>query len=105
MAALKGNALLFIFITVCLDAIGLGIIIPVLPDLLKEVSQSGIGAAAKWGGLLAASYAVMQFVFGPLLGSLSDRLGRRPILLFGLIALCIDSVSYTHLTLPTTPYV
>lgn len=90
MPSLKGNALLFIFGTVCLDAIGLGIIIPVLPDLLKEVSDSGIGAAARWGGLLAAAYAIMQFVFGPLLGSLSDRFGRRRVLLVGLAALCID---------------
>ena len=90
MPGIKGNALLFIFGTVCLDAIGLGIIIPVLPDLLKEVSDSGIGTAARWGGLLAASYAIMQFVFGPLLGSLSDRFGRRRVLLVGLVALCVD---------------
>jgi len=90
MKAVKGNALLFIFGTVCIDAIGLGIIIPVMPDLLKEVSDSGIAHAARWGGLLAASYAIMQFVFGPLLGSLSDRFGRRPVLLIGLVALCVD---------------
>lgn len=87
---LKGNALLFIFITVTLDSIGLGIIIPVLPDLLKQVMDAGIGEAAKWGGILTASYAVTQFLFGPLLGSLSDKYGRRPILLVGLVALSVD---------------
>lgn len=84
------SAMLFIFGTVCIDAIGLGIIIPVLPDLLKEVAQVDIGEAARWGGILTASYAVMQFLVGPLLGSLSDRFGRRPVLLAGLLALCID---------------
>jgi len=89
---LKGNALLFIFITVTLDAIGLGIIIPVLPELLKEVMNAGIGEAAKWGGILAASYAVTQFLFGPLLGSLSDKVGRRPVLLIGLVVLSVDYI-------------
>lgn len=87
---LRGNALLFIFITVTLDSIGLGIIIPVMPDLLKEVMNAGIGEAAKWGGILTASYAVTQFLFGPFLGSLSDKVGRRPVLLLGLVALSID---------------
>lgn len=87
---LKGNALLFIFVTVTLDSIGLGIIIPVLPNLLKQVMDVGIGEAAKWGGILTASYAVTQFLFGPLLGSLSDKVGRRPVLLIGLVALSID---------------
>lgn len=86
----KNKPLLFIFITVCLDAIGLGIIIPVLPDLLKEVLGSGIAQAALWGGILSAGYAVMQFLFGPLVGSLSDQFGRRPVLLIGLGFLCID---------------
>ena len=90
MPEVKNNALLFIFITVCLDAIGLGIIIPVLPDLLTEVTREGIGTAARWGGLLTASYAVTQFLFGPLLGSLSDKFGRRPVLLIGLVTLAID---------------
>ena len=90
LKVLKGNALLFIFITVTLDSIGLGIIIPVLPELLKQVMDAGIGEAAKWGGILTASYAVTQFLFGPLLGSLSDKVGRRPVLLLGLVALSID---------------
>lgn len=87
---LTGNALVFIFVTVTLDSIGLGIIIPVLPDLLKQVMDAGIGEAAKWGGILTASYAVTQFLFGPLLGSLSDKVGRRPVLLLGLVALSLD---------------
>ncbi len=92
MSRVKGsrNSIFFIFITVALDAIGLGIIIPVLPDLMKEVNNVDIGGAALWGGLLATSYAVTQFLFGPLLGSLSDRYGRRPVLLLGLLMLFFD---------------
>lgn len=88
--AFNRKSLIFIFVTVALDAIGLGIIIPVLPDLLQEVMDVSVGSAARWGGLLATSYAITQFVFGPMLGSLSDRYGRRPVLLLGLIFLCID---------------
>ncbi len=84
------GALLFIFVTVSLDAIGIGIILPVLPDLLQTVVGSDLATAARWGGVLAASYAFMQFLFGPLLGSLSDKLGRRPVLLVGLFLLAVD---------------
>jgi DHA1 family tetracycline resistance protein-like MFS transporter len=88
----NGNAIVFVLVTVALDSIGLGIIIPVLPDLVQEVAEVDLAKAAQWGGVLAASYAVTQFLFGPLLGSLSDRYGRRPVLLLGLIALSIDYV-------------
>ncbi len=88
--AFSRSSLVFIFVTVALDAIGLGIIIPVLPDLLQEVMDVDVGGAARWGGLLATSYAITQFFFGPMLGSLSDRFGRRPVLLLGLVFLCID---------------
>lgn len=90
MGSTAKNSIVFICITVCLDSIGIGIILPVMPELLKEVSHIGVAEAAFYGGLLAASYAVMQFMFGPLLGSLSDRYGRRPILLAGLICLSLD---------------
>ena len=77
-------ALSFILITVTLDAIGIGLIFPVMPDLIESVTGEGLATAALWGGVLATSYAVMQFIFGPVIGSLSDWYGRRPVLLLSL---------------------
>lgn len=82
--------LLFILLTVALDAIGIGLIFPVMPDLIREVSFTTLSEAAVWGGILATSYAVMQFLFGPLLGALSDRFGRRPVLLLSLGLMMTD---------------
>jgi DHA1 family tetracycline resistance protein-like MFS transporter len=84
------SAIVFVFLTVCIDAIGFGIIIPVLPDLIAEVSNTTISGAALWGGYLSFSYAVMQFAFGPAIGNLSDRYGRRPVLLVSLFMLAAD---------------
>lgn len=83
-------ALTFILATVTLDAIGIGLIFPVMPDLIREVTGEDLAHAALWGGVLATSFAVMQFLFGPILGSLSDRYGRRPILLLSLLVMGID---------------
>jgi DHA1 family tetracycline resistance protein-like MFS transporter len=63
-----------------------------MPDLIQEVNGGTLGTAAIWGGILATSFAVMQFLFGPLLGSLSDRFGRRPILLVSLAVMAGDYV-------------
>ncbi len=71
----------FIFITVVLDAMGIGLILPVMPELIMEVRGADISTAAIWGGILSSIFAVMQFLFSPTLGSLSDRYGRRPVLL------------------------
>jgi DHA1 family tetracycline resistance protein-like MFS transporter len=79
--------LIFILLTVTLDAIGIGLIFPVMPDLLAQVTGGSLSQAAVWGGTLAASFAVMQFLFGPLIGSLSDRHGRRPVLIIALGAM------------------
>ena len=84
------NAILFIFITLLIDVIGLGIIIPVLPTLLTELTRESVADAASEGGWLMFAYAIMQFVFSPILGNLSDRYGRRPIILFSLFGLGID---------------
>ena len=84
------HAAMFVFLTVCLDSIGIGIIIPVLPDLIRELAGLGLDGAAIWGGWLSFSYAIMQFIFGPLIGNLSDRFGRRPVLLASLGILAID---------------
>lgn len=69
---------------------GIGLILPVMPDLIAEVQGGTLGSAAVWGGILASVFAVMQFVFGPIVGSLSDRYGRRPILLVSLGVMCLD---------------
>ena len=81
---------LFVFGTVAIDAMGIGIIIPVMPDLLEELSALPLGEAARWGGYLAFSYALMQFLFSPLIGALSDRFGRRPVLMVSLGTLGVD---------------
>lgn len=82
----------FILLTVMIDAMGIGLIVPVMPDLIQEVQGMGLGTAALWGGVLATTFAAMQFLFGPLLGALSDRYGRRPILLVSLVVLAIDYI-------------
>lgn len=80
----------FIFITILIDVIGFGIIIPVLPDLIKELAHTDLSHASEYGGWMLFAYAVMQFIFAPLLGNLSDRYGRRPVLLFSLLGFAID---------------
>ncbi len=83
-------ALTFILATVTLDAIGIGLIFPVMPELIEDVTGGTLSQAALWGGLLATSFAVMQFLFGPLMGALSDRFGRRPVLLVSLSVMAVD---------------
>lgn len=82
----------FIMITVTLDAMGIGLILPVMPDLIAEIRGTGLSDAALWGGILSASYAVMQFGCAPMLGNLSDRFGRRPVLLLSMGVLALDYV-------------
>lgn len=85
-------ALSFILITVLIDAIGIGLIFPVMPDLMVEVTGRPLADAALWGGVLATAFAVMQFVCGPVVGNLSDRFGRRPVLLASLAVMALDYV-------------
>lgn len=85
-------ALGFIFITLLLDVIGFGLIIPVLPGLLEEMTGGDLSTAAKWGGLLMFTYAGMQFLFSPIVGGLSDQFGRRPVILASLFAFGIDFI-------------
>lgn len=80
----------FVLFTVMLDAIGFGLIMPVMPDLMLDLGNSDLGKAAIWGGILSSVFAFMQFLFGPLLGNLSDRFGRRPVLLTSLFVMSID---------------
>ena len=84
--------LIFILITVMLDAMGIGLIMPVMPDLIQELEAGDLAQAAVWGGILTAIFAVMQFLFGPIVGGLSDRFGRRPVLLIALVVMAFDYV-------------
>ena len=96
MASTKQAAVGFIFATILLDVIGLGIIIPVVPQLLQHLmhitDRSDISAISKPAMYLTFIYAAMQFVFAPILGSLSDHYGRRPILLFSLLGFGLDYI-------------
>lgn len=83
-------SLIFIFITLLIDVLGMGLVIPVMPTLITAVSKGGSSAGAHWYGLLLSSYGLMQFLFAPVLGSLSDRFGRRPVLLVSLFFTAID---------------
>ena len=85
-------ALGFIFVTVLLDILAIGIIIPVLPQLVKTFTHGDTGRAADYVGLFGAVYALMQFVFSPVQGALSDHFGRRPVLLLSIFGLGADFV-------------
>lgn len=91
-STLPPHAARFAFFTVFLDAMGIGLITPVIPDLLQELSKADLGQAAIIGGYLSFIYAFMQFLAAPTLGNLSDRFGRRPVLLISLATLSIDYV-------------
>jgi len=84
------GALVFIFVAVLIDSIGFGITLPVLPGLIMQLTGVSVDRAAAYGGWLSFVYALMQFFCAPVLGNLSDHFGRRPVLLFALLALGID---------------
>lgn len=84
------HALAFVFVAALLDSIGFGIIMPVMPQLVMDVTGEGLSAAAGYGGWLMFAYAGMQFFMAPVIGQVSDRFGRRPVLLLSLAVLGID---------------
>jgi DHA1 family tetracycline resistance protein-like MFS transporter len=83
-------ALTFVLLSVFIDSLGFGIIIPSLPPVIMELTGEPVSTAARWGGLLMAVYAVLQFLMAPVFGALSDRFGRRPVLLASLFAFGVD---------------
>lgn len=90
MASSKNAAVGFIFVTLLIDVIGFGIIIPVMPGLIAQLKQVDISTASTYGSLLMFAYALIQFFCAPILGNLSDKYGRRPVLLFSLFGFGID---------------
>ena len=83
---------IFIIITLVIDAMGIGLILPVMPDLIREITGGTLGSAAVWGGVMSTTFAMMQFLCGPTIGSLSDRYGRRPILLISMAVVAVDFI-------------
>lgn len=86
------QSMVFIFITTMIDAIGFGIMLPVLPELIETLTGADVHIAAIYGGWLMFSYAIMQFFCSPIIGNISDHFGRRPVLLIALFALGIDYI-------------
>ena len=87
---MRKSPLTFIFITLLIDVIGLGIIIPVLPKLIQSMINGNLSIASTYAGWLTFAYAGMQFLFAPVMGALSDKYGRRPVLLISLFGFGID---------------
>lgn len=86
------KAVFFVFVTVLLDMVGFGLIIPVLPRLIEDVGHIGLGDAAVIGGWMFVAFSVAQFLFAPVMGALSDAFGRRPLLLLAVFGLFVDYV-------------
>ena len=82
----------FVLSTVMIDAMGIGLVMPIMPQLIVEVQGGTLANAAVWGGILSTAFAAMQFVFGPILGNLSDAYGRRVVLLVSLFVMALDYV-------------
>jgi MFS transporter, DHA1 family, tetracycline resistance protein len=90
MAEKRKAALGFIFVTLLIDVTGFGLIIPVMPDLIQELTGGSMSLAATYGGWLIPSYALTQLICAPTVGAISDRYGRRPVLLASLFGFCLD---------------
>lgn len=90
MTSKKSPAIGFIFITLLIDVMGLGIIIPVMPKLISELVGGSLSDAARYGGWILFSYSFVQFICAPIVGGLSDQFGRRPVLLASLLGFALD---------------
>ncbi len=99
MATSKQAAIKFIFITLLIDVMGWGLIIPVMPELIVQLKHISVNEASPYGAWLLSVYAITQFLFAPVIGNLSDKYGRRPVLLGSLLGFGID---YLFLALAPT---
>src|SRR5947207_9128178 len=97
---MKRNAAIgFIWFTVFIDVMGWGLIIPVMPELIAGMKHIAVNEASPYGAWLVSAYAIMQFICAPILGNLSDKYGRRPVLLFSMLGFGVD---YLFLALAPT---
>lgn len=92
MPAKNSKAIFFILVTVLIDVIGIGIIIPIMPSLYQELTGGTVSEASQYSAYLVFIYAIMQFIFSPIIGGLSDQYGRRPVLLISLFGFGLDFV-------------
>lgn len=92
MATDRKAAVGFIFITLLIDVMGWGLIIPVMPKLISQLKNISVNEASAYGGILLSTYAITQFLFSPVIGNLSDKYGRRPVLLSSLLGFGIDYI-------------
>jgi DHA1 family tetracycline resistance protein-like MFS transporter len=90
--AVSNGNLNFVLVCVFIDMLGIGLIVPVLPVLIGQFTGSREGEA-HWYGILSATFGLMQFIFMPMLGAVSDRIGRRPVLLYSMAGMCINFLS------------
>lgn len=88
----NNTAIVFIFLTVLIDMMGIGLIVPIIPELISSLTGESLSDAAWTGGLIYMTYAFVQFLFAPVLGELSDRFGRKPVLLLALFGLGVDYI-------------
>ncbi len=91
-APVRRGAVAFIFVTILLDMLALGVIMPILPKLIESFVDNDTAHAARIFGLFGTAWALMQFLFSPILGALSDRFGRRPVVLLSNFGLALDYV-------------
>lgn len=98
MSKNRTAGIFFILVTILFDCIGFGIIIPIMPDLIKELTGSTLSKASEYGGIMLTIYSLMMFACSPILGALSDKMGRRPVLLISLLGMAIDYffLSFAH---------
>src|SRR5437879_2833980 len=92
MPPVRSGAAAFIFVTILLDMFALGLILPILPKLVESFVANDTATAARIFGLFGTAWALMQFIFSPILGALSDRFGRRPVVLLSNFGLALDYV-------------